>query len=128
MGSFYPTLVSDQLVKTVNFYEDHFGFVPTIEREGFVLMHQRANPENCLAVFSRAHECMSEVEIPVSGLIVNIVDNDVRSKYDDLYMEGLSFHRELGKDLVGADHFVVYDPNGIMVNVHAPYTPESLNA
>jgi hypothetical protein len=56
----------------------------------------------------------------VQGLIVNIIETDVKSKYDDLYMEGLDIYKEFGTDINGKDHFIVYDPNGIMVNVHAP--------
>jgi hypothetical protein len=32
-------------------------------------------------------------------------------------MEGLELYKEFGTDINGSRHFVVYDPNGILVNV-----------
>jgi hypothetical protein len=120
MASFYPTLVTDKLVNTVNFYEDYFDFVPAVEKDGYVLMQKKADPSVCIAVFDRQHKCVAEFGISVQGLIVNIVERDVKTKWDDLYMEGLDIYKDFGTDINGADHFVVYDPNGILVNVHAP--------
>lgn len=120
MAPFYPTLVSDQFVDTVNFYEDYFDFVPAIEKDGFVMLAKKTDPSICIGVFDRQHECMAEYGTSVQGMIVNIVERDVKSKYDDLYMEGVEMYKDYGKDINGADHFVVYDPNGILVNVHAP--------
>jgi hypothetical protein len=121
MASFYPTIVSQCMVSTVNFYEDYFGFVPAIEKEGYVLLRQEQNPAACIAVFDKTHRCVNNVVEPVRGVIVNIVVNDVKEKFDALYMEGLDFYKEFGTDINGNDHFVVYDPNGILINVHAPF-------
>lgn len=120
MAPFYPTLVSDHLVTTVNFYEDHFDFVPAFETDKYVLLQKKGDPEVCIAVFDSSHVCVAEYGHSVQGLIVNIVQENVQSKYDDLYMEGVEIFKDLGKDIHGAEHFVVYDPNGILVNVHAP--------
>lgn len=120
MAPFYPTLVSEHLVNTVNFYEDYFGFVPAIEQDGYVLLKKESNPDVCIAVFDATHKCVLDFNVSVKGLIVNIVEDDVKGKYDSLYMEGLEIYKEFGIDVNGKDHFVVYDPNGILVNVHAP--------
>jgi hypothetical protein len=77
-------------------------------------------PTSCIAIFHKTHQCVADVLPTVKGLIVNIVMEDVKAAYDDLYMEGLDFYKELGTDINGKDHFVVLDPNGILVNVHAP--------
>ncbi len=122
MSPFYPTLVSTRMVDTVNFYEDYFGFEPVVEQEGYILMRRRGNPEVCIAVFDSKHHCVSNVVPNVQGVIVNIIEEDVKGKYDDLYMEGLEIYKDLGSDINGNDHFIVYDPNGIMVNIHAPMT------
>lgn len=122
MAAFYPTIVSDCMVRTINFYEDHFDFVPAIENDGYVLMRHQENPSACIAIFDAAHKCVCDVEQSVKGVIVNIVIQDVKGKYDALYMEGLDIHKEYGQDINGKDHFVVFDPNRIMVNVHAPFS------
>ena len=123
MPRLYTTIVSDRLVPTVNFYEDNFGFVPAIEKDGYVLLRQDGNPSICIAVFDIAHQHVSDLNDPTKGVIVNVVVPDVKTKYDDLYMEGLDIRKEYGTDINGPEHFVVCDPNGIWVNVHAPFAP-----
>lgn len=120
MAPFYPTLVSDKFTKTINFYEDFFGFAPAIERDGYALMQSQKNPEMCIGVFDCGHECVSPLQSSSKGVIVNIVVDDVKEAYDNLYMEGLEMYKDLGKDINGMDHFIVFDPNGVLVNVHAP--------
>lgn len=120
MAPFYPTLVSDCLVDTVNFYEDYFGFEAVIEQDGYVLLRHANHADVCIAVFDSKHDCVSKLVTSAQGVIVNIIDDDVKAKYDDLYMEGLDFYKEYGRDINGKEHFVVYDPNGTLLNVHAP--------
>ncbi len=118
MIGFYPTLVSDKLVETVNFYEDFFGFVPAIEKEGYAFLQNKDKPDICLAVFDAAHECVERLKESVSGLILSFPVKDVKGMYDRLYMEGLELYKDMGEDINGKQHFVVYDPNGILINVH----------
>ncbi len=120
MAPFYPTLVSDEFVDTVNFYEDYFDFVPAIEKDGFAMLQKKTDPSICIAVFDRQHKCVAHYGSKTQGLIVNIVESNVKSKYDALYMEGVEMYKDIGTDINGTEHFVVYDPNGILVNVHAP--------
>lgn len=115
--SIYSTLVSDKLVQTVNFYEDHFGFIPVIEKDGYVMLQSK---DNVIAVFDAHHECVYERIKPVQGLILNIQLKNVEEIYNRLYMEGLEIYKELGQDINGKKHFVVYDPNGVLVNIHEP--------
>lgn len=117
MGQFYPTLVTGNHVNTINFYEDYFGFVPTIEKDGYALLQSQTHPENYIALFEAGHECMAHFVQPVQGVILRICVEDIETAYDTLYMEGLEMFKELGTDINGARHFVVYDPNGILVNV-----------
>lgn len=118
MTAFHPTIVSDKYVPTINFYEDYFGFVATVEKDGFTLLQKANNPGIRIAIFDASHECVAERVNPVQGLILNIPVEDVRSKYDTLYMEGLELYKELGVDIHGRKHFVVCDPSGVLVNVH----------
>jgi predicted enzyme related to lactoylglutathione lyase len=117
MPSFYPTLVSDKLVSTINFYEDFFGFVPTVEKDGYALLQDRENPERGIAVFDASHTCVAALDQSVKGVIITLAVDDIETTYNDLYMEGLELYKEFGTDINGSRHFVVYDPNGILVNV-----------
>lgn len=118
MNTFYPTLVSDQFVNTVNFYEDHFDFMPDVEKDGYALLRHKYNSDNYIAVFDSTHDCVVDRVQPVQGLILSIAVENVSQVYDTLYMEGLSMYKDVGEDVHGRQHFVVYDPNGILVNVY----------
>ncbi|PZQ46408.1 MAG: glyoxalase [Micavibrio aeruginosavorus] len=117
MAQFYPTLVTDKLVSTVNFYEDYFGFVPAVEQDGYALLQNVNDPHNKIAVFDKTHRCVADFNQAVQGVILSIAVDDVDQAYDTLYMEGLEVYKELGTDVHGTRHFVVYDPNRILVNV-----------
>jgi uncharacterized glyoxalase superfamily protein PhnB len=117
MARFYPTLVSDKMVSTINFYEDFFGFVPMVEQDGYALLQSMADPETCIAVFAADHKCVAQLHQCVSGLIITIAVDNIDDVYNELYMEGLELYKEFGVDVHGDRHFVVYDPNGILVNV-----------
>jgi uncharacterized glyoxalase superfamily protein PhnB len=120
MGSYYPTLVSNEFVKTVNFYEDHFGFVPEEEQEGYALLQKPNSSGDRLAIFDTAHECVRGRVSPAQGVVLNIPVEDADEAFDELYMEGLPFYETLGQDVHGKRHFVVCDPNGVLINVHEP--------
>lgn len=117
MARFYPTLVSEKWASTINFYEDFFGFVPTFEKEGYALLESAKNPDSCIAVFDARHDCVAKLEQSVQGVILTLSVEDIEATYNDLYMEGLELYKEFGTDIHGLRHFVVYDPNGILVNV-----------
>ncbi len=118
MPNFHPTIISDKLVPTVNFYEDYFEFIPALEKDGYTLLRKDGKHCERIEIFDATHKCVCG-EQTVQGLILNIAVEDVRSKFDALYMEGLEMFKEFGTDIHGREHFVVYDPNGVLVNVHA---------
>lgn len=116
MGRFHATLISGKLVETVNFYEDHFGFVATLEQDGYVVLQNQTDPDLCVAVFDANHPCVDTVA-PVQGLILNLGVANAKAFYDHLYMEGLEMFKDLGTDILGQKHFIVRDPNGVLINV-----------
>jgi uncharacterized glyoxalase superfamily protein PhnB len=119
MTGFHATLISDKMVETVNFYEDFFNFAPVIEQERYVLMFKKDDPSLRIAVFDSAHPCVYTVA-PAQGVILNLWSHDVKALYDELYMEGLEMYKEFGTDVHGNSHFVVIDPNGVLINVCEP--------
>lgn len=117
MTVFHPTIVSNRLIATVNFYEDYFDFVPVVEEDGYTLLRAAGMHGGRIAIFDARHGRVKDIQ-PVRGLILNIPVEDVRGKYDMLYMEGLEFVKEPEADIHGRKHFWVRDPNGVIVNVH----------
>lgn len=129
MSHSYTTLVTDRFADTVNFYEDYFALTPTLEKDGYAFLQSPENKQNCVAVFDANHECVAGNVKPVRGVILNFTANSVEAMYDFLYMEGVEVYKEPGRDVHGRKHFVVYDPNGVLVNVYEPVgTAEMVDA
>jgi len=121
MASF-TTIVSDQLIKTVNFYEDHFGFIPAVEQDGYVLLERKDPEPSFLAVIDVNHKCLERRIESVKGVILSLVVQNVSDAYDSLYHEGLTMYKDLSQDIFGDHNFVVEDPNGVLVDVREPLT------
>ncbi len=126
MTSLYATLVTRDFVSTVNFYEDFFGFAPSVEQEHYAFLESPDNAGNAIAVFDSRHPCVEGHLPPVQGLILNIASHDVGAMYDYLYMEGIEVFKEPGIDVHGRKHFVIHDPNGVLVNVYEPCPKKEL--
>lgn len=120
MSPLYATLVTRDFASTVNFYEDFFGFAASVEQEQYAFLESPDNAANAIAVFDARHPCVDGQLAPVQGVILNIASHDVLGMYDYLYMEGVEVFKEPGTDVHGRKHFVVYDPNRVLVNVYEP--------
>ena len=73
---FYPTIVSNKLIATVNFYEDYFGFIPVIEDDGYTLLRAANLHDGRIAIFDARHRRVKDIQ-PVRGLILNMPVGDV---------------------------------------------------
>jgi catechol 2,3-dioxygenase-like lactoylglutathione lyase family enzyme len=124
MNSIYPTLVSNKFVETINFYEDFFGFVPVNEQDGYALLQHSDNHSIKIAIFDVDHACVHDRIKPVQGLIIALSVPNVEEAYQSLYMEGLDVYKDLSQDVHDRRHFVVYDPNGVLINVVEPFSQE----
>jgi len=124
MTSFHPTLVSKKFNETINFYEDYFGFRIALEEDRLAILQLKDDPKVCLSVYDIKYA--SEGIKPVSGLVLNVPCKDVQAVYEQLYMEGLEMHKELGHDFRGNHHFIVRDPNGVLINVTEPMRLETV--
>jgi catechol 2,3-dioxygenase-like lactoylglutathione lyase family enzyme len=114
----YPIICTDKFARTVNFYEDHFGFVAVYELEGFAILKRRDWPGMHVAVMSSSHNAIPEAyRKNISGMILNMPVRDVDAAYDELYWEGVSLVSEPSDAACGRRHFFVEGPNGILIDV-----------
>ena len=114
----YPIICSDKFEETVAFYEDHFGYAPAKELNGFIVMQRSDYEDAYLAIMNCKHGAIpKEYRKPTSGMILSYPVADVKATYQEMYWEGLSILSEPEDALCGRKHFFVEDPNGILVNV-----------
>ena len=114
----YPIICSDKFEETVAFYEDHFGYTPAMELNGFIVMQRSHYDDTYLAIMDSKHGAIpKEYRKQTSGMILSYPVADVKASYQEMYWEGLPILSEPEDALCGRKHFFVEDPNGILVNI-----------
>lgn len=115
---FYPIICTENYVKTVNFYEDHFEFIPEFELSGFTILNHKHNENMYLAIMDRTHDAIPEqYKKTVSGMILNYPVKDVNAAYQQYYWEGLNIVSEPAVAPCARKHFFIEDPNGILIDI-----------
>jgi catechol 2,3-dioxygenase-like lactoylglutathione lyase family enzyme len=124
----YPIICAENFVKTVNFYEDHFEFVPAFEMIGFAILERKNWPGMYLGVIDSKHTSLPEqYRNKASGMILNYPVYSVDKTFHELYWEGINIVSDPEDALCGRKHFFVEDPNGILIDVAENIDAEALN-
>ncbi|ONI81638.1 glyoxalase/bleomycin resistance/extradiol dioxygenase family protein [Actinosynnema sp. ALI-1.44] len=122
LTSFYPVVMTDRVAETRDFYRDHFGFELTFEADWYVSL-KRGDWE--LAILDPAHSTIpSGYGTRVQGLLLNFEVDDVDAERRRLVDgAGLTEVLSLRSEAFGQRHFIVADPNGVLVDVIQPIPP-----
>ncbi|MCB1531941.1 MAG: glyoxalase [Alphaproteobacteria bacterium] len=115
----YPIICTEKFKDTVNYYEDHLGFVPQFEIfQNFVILKRDTYADVFIAIVdAHSQEIPQEYRRKSSGIILNFPVEDVQKTYDEFYIEGLEVLNEPKVSICGRKHFFVVDPNGILIDV-----------
>ncbi|MBB5850604.1 VOC family protein [Amycolatopsis umgeniensis] len=116
LTSFYPVLMTEKIAETRDFYRDHFGFELTFEADWYVSL-KRGEWE--LAILAPGHGTIpGGAGKPVQGLLLNFEVEDVDAEHRRLVEEaGLPEALSLRSEEFGQRHFIVADPNGVLIDV-----------
>ena len=114
----YPIICTNRLVETVNFYEDHFDFIPEIQMDEYVLLKHSVYEDRYLAFLDVTCPILpKEAQKVSSGIIINFPVKNVDAAYQQAYWEGLDIVEEPKAAKCGRKHFLIRDPNGIYLDV-----------
>jgi len=119
VSSFYPVLCVENVAASARFYQEHFGFVPTFESDWYVSLRQPGGKEYELAILDPSHATMPpEFRASVKGLLLNFEVDDVDAEHERLVRQkGLAEIVPLRDEAFGQRHFIVADPNGVLIDV-----------
>ncbi|MFB9906926.1 VOC family protein [Allokutzneria oryzae] len=122
LTSCYPVVMTAKLTETRDFYVTHFGFEVTFEADWYVSLTLDGRE---LAILDPTHPTIPEgYGAPVAGLLLNFEVDDVDAEYERLVTEaGLPLALPLRSEEFGQRHFIVVDPNGVLVDVITPIPP-----
>jgi catechol 2,3-dioxygenase-like lactoylglutathione lyase family enzyme len=126
INAYYPVLLVEDVATTAEFYRIHFGFRPLFESDWYVHLQQNDHPGVNLAFVARDHETVPEnSRRPAAGMLINFEVEDPDSIYDRLVAAGVPVLRTLRDEDFGQRHFVVADPNGVMIDIIKPIQPSA---
>ncbi|MGA5757792.1 VOC family protein [Nonomuraea bangladeshensis] len=122
LNSVYPVLCTTDLAASKDFYVRLFGYEVTFEADWYVSL--RRGPYE-LALLDHEHPTLpAAYRRPVTGLLLNFEVADVDAEWERLVVhEGLTPELELRDEDFGQRHFIVADPNGVLVDVITPIAP-----
>jgi catechol 2,3-dioxygenase-like lactoylglutathione lyase family enzyme len=127
LNSFYPVICTPRLAASLEFYTTWFGFETTFEADWYVSLRRPEPPHDELALLDYMHETLPEpYRAPVRGLLLNFEVSDVDAEYDRLVRRGgLEAQLPLRSEAFGQRHFIVADPNGVLIDVITPIPPSA---
>lgn len=115
---YYPIVMTADLRESINFYEDFFDFAPEIEMDCFAVLQHSKHKDIRLGLIAHNHHSLPDThQKAAQGLIINFPVEDVNKAYKNLYMEGLEIKQEPALAPCGRRHFMIQDPNGVLIDV-----------
>jgi catechol 2,3-dioxygenase-like lactoylglutathione lyase family enzyme len=125
LTSFYPVICTSRLTESRDFYTRLLGFETTFEADWYVSLRRPGEPSYELALLDHDHPTLPEAyRAPVRGLLLNFEVPDVDAQWHRLVVEeGLPAELALRSEDFGQRHFIVADPNGVLIDVITPIPP-----
>ncbi|RMI42868.1 VOC family protein [Streptomyces triticirhizae] len=125
LTSLYPVICTARLAESHAFYTRLLGFETTFEADWYVSLRHPAGAGHELALLDHTHPTLPEAyRAPARGLLLNFEVEDVDAEWQRLVVtEGLKPVLELRSEDFGQRHFIVADPNDVLVDVITPIPP-----
>jgi uncharacterized glyoxalase superfamily protein PhnB len=122
---YYPVLMTDRVAETARFYEDHFRFRRLFDSDWYIHLQSTEEASVNLAVLDRDHSTIPEARRgqQANGLLLNFEVANVDAEYERAVAKGLNVLLAIRDEEFGQRHFIVQDPNGVMVDVIQPIPP-----
>ncbi|MEC9346392.1 MAG: VOC family protein [Pseudomonadota bacterium] len=126
--SYYPVLCVGDVARSVAFYTAHFGFRAVYDSAWYAHLVREANdtaPVN-LGLVEAGHPTIPGAwRQPSRGLLVNFEVEDVDAWHARLTGAGLEPVQPLRSEAFGQRHFIVADPDGVLLDVITPIPPSA---
>ncbi len=118
MTSLFPDICTDDLSRSRDFYRDLLGFEVVFENDWYVQMHHPKQPAAQIAFVLREHHSVPKAfQARAQGVLVTVELEDVDACHAHARARGLEFAYPLLSEVWGQRHFMVADPNGLLVDV-----------
>lgn len=121
--SIYPVLMTKKLEESCLFYKTYFGFTETFSSDWYISLSHSDGGE--LALIDAHHETIpASCRAPIKGMILNIEVNSATQMYNDIIKKtDKILIMPLRDEDYGQRHFMVQDPNDVIIDVIEPIPP-----
>jgi catechol 2,3-dioxygenase-like lactoylglutathione lyase family enzyme len=125
LTSLYPVICTARPKESRDFYTRLLGFDVTFEADWYVSLRHPGEAGYELALLDHTHPTLPEgYRTPAQGLLLNFEVEDVDAEWHRLVTrEGLHPLLGLRDEDFGQRHFIVADPNGVLIDVITPIAP-----
>ncbi|MFB4196046.1 VOC family protein [Streptomyces carpaticus] len=125
LTSCYPVICTERLTASRDFYTRLLGFEITFEADWYLSLRRPGDSPYELALLDHTHPTLpAAYRTPVRGLLLNFEVTDVDAEWDRLVIRGgLTPELTLRDEDFGQRHFIVADPNGVLIDVITPIAP-----
>ena len=118
MNSLFPDICSDDLARSRDFYRDLLGFEVVFENSWYVQLHHAKQPAAQIAFVRRDHDSVPNAwQARPQGVLVTVELDDVHACHARARALGIEPVYALVSEVWGQRHFMVEDPNGLLVDV-----------
>lgn len=115
---FYPVIMTADVAGTADFYKTNFRFRALFEADWYVHLQSAEDLRVNIGIVQWDHETVPEAgRGTVAGLLINFEVEDVDAEYRRVQALGLPILLPLRSEPFGQRHFIVGDPNGVLIDV-----------
>lgn len=123
--SLYPVIGTAKIDESRDFYTRLMGFETTFAADWYVSLRLPGDPGHELALLDHTHPTIpAGYRVPAQGVLLNFEVPDVDAEWDRLVVRGgLAPLLPIRDEDFGQRHFIVADPNGVLIDVITPIPP-----
>ena len=114
----YPCLCVDDMVSSIEFYRSLLDLAVVVDVDWYVEMAAVGEPSVMLAFVQRGHPTVpAGFDDSRAGVLVSLIVDDAAATYSRAQARGARIAYELRDEEFGQRHFMVVDPDGLLVDV-----------
>lgn len=118
MNSLFPVICSTAVEASKDFYVSVLGFKPVFAIDWYVQLQSPTDPTVQIAFVRQDHDSVPEgYRHPPRGVLVTVELQDVDALYAHARDRGCHVVLDLRDEAWGQRHFMVTDPNGLLLDV-----------
>ena len=122
--SYYPVIMTGDVKGTAEFYMRHLRFEALFSSDWYVHLQSTLDERVTLAVLDGTHHTIPESgRGTVAGLLLNVEVEDPDALHAEFQAAGLPILKAICDEDFGQRHFIIADPNGVLIDVIKPIPP-----